>query len=68
MKFQKKEDELDSESYLCVKNDYKNLAKSIDEYQKTNFKEWNERIRERAMDFLKQKILVKNERYEVNFS
>lgn len=68
MKFQKKEDELDPDSYLGVKNDYKNLAKSIDEYQKTNFKDWNERIRERAMGFLKQKILVKNEKYEVNFS
>lgn len=32
MKFQKKEDELDPESYNAVKTEYKNLAKSIDEY------------------------------------
>lgn len=68
MKFQDKEDELEPVDYQAVKVEYKNLAKAIDEYQKTNFKEWNEGIRERAMGFLKQKILEKNERYEVNFS
>lgn len=53
MKFQNKEDELEPVDYQGVKVEYKNLAKAIDEYQKTNFKEWNDGIRERAMGFLK---------------
>lgn len=39
-------------------------------YQKNKFKDWNDKIREKAMGFLKYNILTKvgECKYEVNFS
>jgi hypothetical protein len=51
------------EEYLCV-------AKSIEDYKNEKHKSWNEKIMEKALSFLKNKILTMKEElvYEVNFS
>ena len=53
-----------------IKNEYKNLAKTIDHYQRDKFTEWQDKITDKAMGFLKNKILEKREEnvYLVNFS
>lgn len=70
LKFLTKEETLDKQFFQDIKNEYKNLAKTIDQYQKDKFKDWNDRITERAMVFLKEKILEKVDdcHYRVNFS
>ncbi len=70
MKFLTKEDSLKPESLERVKNDYKELAKQIDVFQKNKFKEWSDRIIDKALSHLKSNILKKigENQYEVNFS
>ena len=43
--------------------------KEIDQYQQSKYSAWSANIMERAMQFLKEKILVKvgENHYEVNF-
>ena len=45
------------------------LVKEIDKYQQQKYAEWSANIMERAMQFLKEKILIKTgeNTYEVNF-
>jgi len=70
MKFQTKEDTLDVAEFTERKNIYIALAKSIDSYQKEKFREWSDKIMDKAMGFLKQKILIKESesQFRVNFS
>lgn len=71
MKFLTKNDTVNSEEFNLRKEEYKSLAKQIDEYQKKRFTEWQENIMQNATDNLKQKILIKEPRenkYRINFS
>lgn len=79
MKFLTKEESLnkglikdsnEGDEFKNQKNEYKNLAKAIDEYQKQKYREWSDKIMEKAMNFLKEKILEKVDEfhYRVNFS
>lgn len=52
-----------------VKEEYKSFVKELDIYEKQKYNEWSNKIEEKALEFLKKKILKKeNENYEVNFS
>ena len=53
-----------------IKIEYKTLAKTLDAFQKDKFNEWNEKIMEKAMGYLKKQILATKgpSKYEVNFS
>jgi len=70
MKFITKESTLDPDLFKSIKQDYKNLAKVIDVYQKEKFENWKKSIIETAMEFLKQEILKRKgeNQYGVNFS
>lgn len=52
-----------------VKEQYLALIKEIDAYKESKFQEWTSKIMEKAMGFLKMKILEKDENgfYRVNF-
>ncbi len=65
-----KEDTLEKEAFSNIKKEYKEVAKMIDQFQKEKFNEWNDRIIEKAMAFLKKEILNKidDNNYTVNFS
>ena len=74
LKFQSKSDTLEPGQFKEIKNEYRDLAAQLDKYQTEKFKEWSDKITERAMQFLKQKILEckkdnkGNKIFEVNFS
>lgn len=70
IKFLTKEDTLDKDYFQLIKKEYKELAKMIDQFQKEKFQEWNDRIIDKAMGFLKKEILYKvdDNTYHVNFS
>jgi dynein heavy chain, axonemal len=70
IKFLTKEDTLDKDYFQLIKKEYKELAKMIDHFQKEKFTEWNDRIIDKAMGFLKKEILMKVDEhtYHVNFS
>ena len=69
LKFLTKPD-LDQDEFRKIKNEYKEVAKAIDEYQSQKYVEWSENILIKAMEFLKKKILTRNGscKYTVNFS
>lgn len=69
LKFHKNEEILDQNQYALVKQDYLSLIKEIDAYKEGKFNEWVGKIIEKAMGFLKLKILEKDENgfYRVNF-
>lgn len=55
---------------MDIKNQYKTLAKTIDYYQRDKFQEWQDKITDKAMIFLKNKIIKRVDDcvYEVDFS
>ena len=60
-KFVQNEDLLDEESKLKlgeIKLEYKTLAKTLDAFQKDKFNEWNDKIMDKAMNYLKKQILA----------
>lgn len=69
VKFNKNEDKFEKELFEETKKEYLELIKEIDLYQQSKYASWSSGIMERAMLFLKEKILVKagENRYEVNF-
>jgi|JI61114C2RNA_FD_contig_31_2508192_length_858_multi_2_in_0_out_0_2 hypothetical protein len=69
VKFNKNEDKFDKELFEETKKEYLELIKEIDQYQQSKYTAWSSGIMERAMLFLKEKILVKagENRYDVNF-
>jgi len=78
LKFMAKANDFEQDQGLFgkVKNEYKTLAKEIDEYQASRYEEWKNNIIDRALNFLNQKILVRIKyskkekripRYRVNF-
>lgn len=70
VKFIKHSSEWNFEELKIVKENYKQFAKKLDEFEKHKFEEWSSNINEKAISFLKKKILTCNGRdnYEVNFS
>lgn len=69
VKFHKNEDKFEKEVYEEVKGKYLELVKEIDKYQQQKYAQWSANIMERAMQFLKEKILIKTgeNTYAVNF-
>jgi dynein heavy chain, axonemal len=69
VKFNKNEEKFEKELFEEIKKEYLELVKEIDVYQQGKYAGWSANIMERAMQFLKEKILVKvgENRYEVNF-
>lgn len=69
LKFHKNEDILEKDHYNQVKDQYLTLIKEIDAYKEEKFQLWASKIMERAMGFLKMKILEKDDNnvYRVNF-
>ena len=65
-----KEETLEKTLFNDIKNEYKSLAKTIDYYQREKFAEWENKITDKAMLFLRDKILEKQEDcvYVVRFS
>lgn len=71
LKFKQKEKNLEApDLFANIKKEYLEVANMIYTYQKEKFSEWSDKIRERAMNYLKDYILRKEPdgRYEVNFS
>jgi dynein heavy chain len=62
--------EKDKAFYENVRADYLRIIKEIDLYQMNKFREWEEKNLEKALGFLKAKILEKTgpHQYRVNFS
>lgn len=54
-----KEETLEKTLFNDIKNEYKSLAKTIDYYQREKFAEWENKITDKAMLFLRDKILEK---------
>ena len=69
VKFHKNEDKFEKDVYEEVKGKYLELVKEIDKYQQQKYAQWSANIMERAMQFLKEKILIKTgeNTYAVNF-
>ena len=69
VKFHKNEDKFEKDEYEEVKSEYLALVKEIDHYQQQKYVQWSSNIMDRAMTFLKEKILIKTEenKYVVNF-
>ena len=59
VKFNKNEDKFEKELFEETKKEYLELIKEIDLYQQSKYAAWSSGIMERAMLFLKEKILVK---------
>lgn len=57
LKFMTKEETLEKTLFNDIKNEYKSLAKTIDYYQREKFSEWENKITDKAMLFLRDKIL-----------
>lgn len=60
IKFHKNEDIFDQAQYAAIKQEYLTLIKEIDEYREGKFNEWVSKIIDKAMGFLKMKILEKD--------
>lgn len=69
VKFHKNEDKFDKQAYEEVKTKYLELVKEIDKYQQQKYAQWSADIMNRAMIFLKEKILIQTgeNEYAVNF-
>lgn len=69
VKFNKNEDKFDKELYEEIKSEYLVLVKEVDHYQQQKYAQWSANIMDKAMQFLKEKILIKTAEntYEVNF-
>lgn len=69
IKFHKNEEIFDQVQYASIKQEYLTLIKEIDAYREGKFNEWVSKIIDKAMGFLKMKILEKDENgfYRVNF-
>lgn len=58
VKFHKNEEKFDKATYEDVKSKYLELVKEIDKYQQQKYAQWSADIMNRAMIFLKEKILI----------
>ena len=69
VKFHKNEDKFEKQQYDEIKSEYLALVKEIDQYQQQKYVQWSSNIMDRAMMFLKEKILIKTDenKYVVNF-
>jgi dynein heavy chain len=70
LRFQTRPDVWEPEEIKLRRDEYKMFAKQLDAYEKSRFDEWEKKINEKAMNFLKKKILIKkgHNHFEVNFS
>ena len=59
VKFNKNEDKFDKDLFVEIKKEYLDLVKEVDIYQQNKYASWSSNIMERAMLFLKEKILIK---------
>lgn len=59
VKFNKNEDKFDKDLFVEIKKEYLDLVKEVDIYQQNKYANWSSNIMERAMLFLKEKILIK---------
>lgn len=59
VKFNKNEDKFDKDLFVEIKKEYLDLVKEVDIYQQNKYTSWSSNIMERAMLFLKEKILIK---------
>jgi dynein heavy chain len=69
LKFIKRSEEWNPEEMKLVKEEYKGFAKQLDAYEKEKLDGWVRNANERAIRFLKEKILVQKGKYSfvVNF-
>lgn len=70
LRFLTRSDVWDQNEFKNVKDEYKRFAKELDAYEKFRYEEWEKKITDKALNFLKKKILIKkgHNQYEVNFS
>jgi len=70
LRFQTRQEVWDVVEIKEIREEYKTFAKELDAYEKSRYEEWVNKINDKAMNFLKKKILLKKgqNQFEVNFS
>jgi len=56
LRFQTRPDVWEPEEIKNIRDEYKTFAKQLDAYEKSRFDEWEKKINDKAMNFLKKKI------------